>query len=298
MPQGNLSACYYPDGSINSGDEPCDPDAEVSMCCSNTKQCLTNGLCALIDAASNTDINFARGTCTDETWQSEICPQHCRIDQDSAHNKSAYNFGDAGVQVWECGPGQGYTEPADYCRESEGEGLRCCSTSTAVFHLEAASWGNPSSTSATPTATATESNATSSTSSRPLLAPTTIGNATPTPTLSLPNAGSDRGSLNTGGRIGVGIGTTLSVLLLGVLAFLRLRKIRDKKSKRESGLQAQVTSGERKTELEASARPVRELDSTMQYEMDSEGRRRQRAWGIAELEASSGGPDPMQVHSL
>lgn len=75
----NNGTCYYPDGTINIGDHPCDPNADVSMCCSDISQCLTNGLCALGDTTSRSGISFARGTCTDESWESEICPQHCRV---------------------------------------------------------------------------------------------------------------------------------------------------------------------------------------------------------------------------
>ena len=71
------STCYYPLGGV-SNDVPCDPDADVSMCCSHRSECLTNGLCQLQDI-NTSGKGYARGTCTDRTWTSSICPQHCQV---------------------------------------------------------------------------------------------------------------------------------------------------------------------------------------------------------------------------
>lgn len=68
--------CFFP-GGVQSLDVPCDPKAEVSMCCGSVNACLSNGLCKLEDTSNNTGIAYARGTCSDPTWQSPICPQHC-----------------------------------------------------------------------------------------------------------------------------------------------------------------------------------------------------------------------------
>lgn len=71
------SQCYYPSGS-KSSDVPCDPDAEVSMCCGSRDACLSSGLCRIDGTGANVGISYARGTCTDQTWGSPICPQRCR----------------------------------------------------------------------------------------------------------------------------------------------------------------------------------------------------------------------------
>jgi hypothetical protein len=70
--------CFYPDGAPSS-DIPCDPDAEVSMCCGSTSLCLSSGLCRDQITGPDDGISYARGTCTDQDWASDVCPQQCRI---------------------------------------------------------------------------------------------------------------------------------------------------------------------------------------------------------------------------
>ncbi|KAK4149902.1 hypothetical protein C8A00DRAFT_18484 [Chaetomidium leptoderma] len=72
------SQCYFPGGN-ESSDVPCDPKAEVSMCCPTESQCLSSGLCLIDETGPSQGISFARGTCTDQNWDSPLCPQHCRI---------------------------------------------------------------------------------------------------------------------------------------------------------------------------------------------------------------------------
>ena len=72
------SQCYYPSGT-KSNDVPCDPNAEVSMCCGSVDACLSSGLCRIDGTGASQGISYARGTCTDKTWGSPICPQRCRI---------------------------------------------------------------------------------------------------------------------------------------------------------------------------------------------------------------------------
>lgn len=70
--------CFYPDGAPSS-DVPCDPDAEVSMCCGSASLCLLSGLCRDRSTGPDDGISYARGTCTDQGWASAVCPQQCRI---------------------------------------------------------------------------------------------------------------------------------------------------------------------------------------------------------------------------
>ena len=72
MATGGLK-CYFPNGSL-SPSVPCDPSANVTHCCLKREQCLTNGICA-IDATINYGVQFARGVCSDPTWQSPVCPK-------------------------------------------------------------------------------------------------------------------------------------------------------------------------------------------------------------------------------
>lgn len=70
--------CFYPDGA-SSDDVPCDANAEVSMCCGSTNLCLSSGLCRNPGTGPNDGTSYARGTCTDREWASDVCPQRCRV---------------------------------------------------------------------------------------------------------------------------------------------------------------------------------------------------------------------------
>ena len=64
--------CYYPDQTIEPSYNVCNASAQVSLCCQWGATCLTSGLCFLeFDSSLNT------GTCTDKTWTSPSCFQHC-----------------------------------------------------------------------------------------------------------------------------------------------------------------------------------------------------------------------------
>lgn len=67
--------CYFPAGNIADNNVPCDPDAAVSSCCAQESSCLANGLC-LVNNDDDT-VEFARGACTDPTFQDPACFQHC-----------------------------------------------------------------------------------------------------------------------------------------------------------------------------------------------------------------------------
>jgi hypothetical protein len=79
--QGN--SCYYPDGSSAASDTPCFSTSGASVCCGDGFACLANGICQVTSFAfiSNPDlnkqINYYRGSCTDQTWSSSSCPQFC-----------------------------------------------------------------------------------------------------------------------------------------------------------------------------------------------------------------------------
>ncbi|KAL2883234.1 hypothetical protein SGCOL_001426 [Colletotrichum sp. CLE4] len=116
--------CFFP-GGVQSLDVPCDPKAEVSMCCGSVNACLSNGLCKLEDTSNNTGIAYARGTYPD-----------------TRKNNTAYDFRFNGVQVWQC-DSQGFGVPGKFCCESAAEKTRCCSTPPAIFGpLIAATPGN------------------------------------------------------------------------------------------------------------------------------------------------------------
>ncbi|KAL1837792.1 hypothetical protein VTJ49DRAFT_3402 [Mycothermus thermophilus] len=228
--------CYFPNGQFNPDDVPCDPGAAVSMCCGSRDACLSSGLCLNEGTGPTRGISFARGTCTDRTWNSSICPQNCRINQDSGTNSSAYNFGAGGVQVWEC-VGQGYQHPGAFCCESAREKTRCCETQTAVFTLPGASIGNALPVQmfpATPGASPSEDGETTQTDAdrgqTTDLGPTAISNnpttATAAPGTS-PSSSSNSG-MNDAAKIalgvGIGVGVTLLIAAAVVVGYLRAKK--------------------------------------------------------------------------
>lgn len=63
--------CYYPNGELSTGDQPCSSDSD-SACCPLNWECLSNGLCHLENAGY-----LGRYTCSDQTWKSANCPNIC-----------------------------------------------------------------------------------------------------------------------------------------------------------------------------------------------------------------------------
>ncbi|KAK0670761.1 hypothetical protein QBC41DRAFT_363816 [Cercophora samala] len=71
-----VNRCYYHGGGESLNDAPCDPDAEVSVCCGRSSSgggCLSNRLCMGVDG------RMSRGSCTDKNWSSPECPNFCTV---------------------------------------------------------------------------------------------------------------------------------------------------------------------------------------------------------------------------
>lgn len=223
LPTLAANTCYFPNGAPST-DEPCDPNALFTQCCGSRSACLTNGLC-ILEASNDTGINYARGTCTDKTWSSSLCPQQCQLNQDTPKNSSAYDFRTNGVQVWQCGS-QGYAEQAKYCCESEAERQRCCSTQKAVFTLQGAVVGASTSASTTTTSTLSSLSNSPISTSGPLStafstsepASTSASTASPT-TSGSPSEGSNTKLIGIGAGVGGAVG--LIILIAVVLIFVR-----------------------------------------------------------------------------
>ncbi|KAK4210105.1 hypothetical protein QBC37DRAFT_41474 [Rhypophila decipiens] len=100
-------ACYFPDGSEDD-DFPCNPDARQSFCCNVGHACMSNGFCKPrgYDELPGYWL-YTRGSCTDEQWMSDSCPNIC-IDSATA-------------STW--------VHIAD-CAEFQGEGWLCCAKNT------------------------------------------------------------------------------------------------------------------------------------------------------------------------
>lgn len=69
------TTCFFPNGDTDSQHFPCDPTAEVSVCCAVGFQCLSNGLCA--DYRYPDWQRILRGGCTDQGWPSS-CGTVCK----------------------------------------------------------------------------------------------------------------------------------------------------------------------------------------------------------------------------
>ncbi|KAF2463721.1 uncharacterized protein BDR25DRAFT_383328 [Lindgomyces ingoldianus] len=220
------TACYLPNGDQGT-DIPCNSSAPVSTCCKDLDACLSNGLCKW-EVTEDTGVSFARGTCTDQTWTSPLCPPMCHYNNLTTNDPSAYDFRRHGVQVWECGS-QGFAKEAAYCCESEHESQRCCSTSSAVFRLQGATIGP---------FTATASNATSSSSSNftttqvitsmtsvPKTEPTRAraSSTTTASVLTDPSSEPTTTAVKIGAGIAGGLGGIIIIALI-ILLFLRQRR--------------------------------------------------------------------------
>ncbi|KAK1979534.1 hypothetical protein LZ30DRAFT_726021 [Colletotrichum cereale] len=179
----------------------------------------------------------ARGTCSDPTWRSPVCPQNCILNQDTLINKNAYDFRLNGVQVWQC-DSQGYGVPGKFCCESIAEKTRCCSTPSAIFGpLIAATPGNAAAvqtyeTSPTPAPAADATSPPTITSETPaapggsqMSLPTGLGGINT-------NGATSSGGGNTGNAMGVGVGVGVGVsscaallVILGIVWWLRRRRL-------------------------------------------------------------------------
>ncbi|KAK2022422.1 hypothetical protein LX32DRAFT_710289 [Colletotrichum zoysiae] len=274
--QAAANLCFFP-GGVQARDVPCDPTAEVSMCCGSVNACLSNGLCKLDDTTNTTGIAYARGTCSDPTWQSPVCPQNCVLNPDTRTNRTAYDFRFNGVQVWQC-DGRGYGVPGKFCCESAAEKTRCCSTPAAVFGpLVPATPGNAAAvqtydpnagtgSSAATTrgaASATQTTTTTTTPPRATMPPTVVASkipATPgqadassSPTGS--NGGNDGGG---GGRgegqggignvaiVGMGVGASVGgglLVALGVMWWLRRERKQQRSAAELDGASSRFSGG-------------------------------------------------------
>lgn len=275
------NTCYFPNG-VASTDEPCDPTALFTQCCGSRSACLTNGLC-ILEASNDTGINYARGTCTDKSWGSSLCPQQCTLNQDTPGNASAYDFRTNGVQVWQCGS-QGFADEAKYCCESDAERQRCCSTQAAVFTLQGAVVG--ASTSASTTSTLSSSSSSSRSTSAPVSTPAptpppsrssaTASSATPPPTQPASSQPREPGPSAIG--IGAGVGGAVVLVLLIALALFFVR--RHQRAKRRGGAMERLDI----SELHGTAKQPVEIWTlpaevyTQPHELPSRG---QPAWELS-----------------
>ena len=92
----DAQTCYYPDGTVAPGDTPCRSPSigeGSSACCAKAHICLSNSLCLHTDGQEA----IARGSCTDETWQSSECAQYCS--DGNSPNRPSFRHTDISIIV-------------------------------------------------------------------------------------------------------------------------------------------------------------------------------------------------------
>ena len=67
--------CYFPNGQVTD-DLECFPSQPETPCCVRGSTCLSNGLCQSTNSSGG--VNYGRRSCTDPSWRSTLCPQHCQ----------------------------------------------------------------------------------------------------------------------------------------------------------------------------------------------------------------------------
>ncbi|CAG8971510.1 hypothetical protein HYALB_00005406 [Hymenoscyphus albidus] len=78
--EGEKRQCFFPNGNKADSDTNCNAGTE-SVCCGRGFVCLENGVC--MDNSTMVDGKIAgtlwRGSCTDSTWNSPLCPKYCNL---------------------------------------------------------------------------------------------------------------------------------------------------------------------------------------------------------------------------
>lgn len=71
--------CYYPNQKI-ADDVPCSDSGEHISCCGKGYACLSNKVCRMSHQDANgapLPYTYGRGSCTDQDWRSQACPNFC-----------------------------------------------------------------------------------------------------------------------------------------------------------------------------------------------------------------------------
>ncbi|KAI9869303.1 MAG: hypothetical protein M1813_000092 [Trichoglossum hirsutum] len=206
LPSASAQTCYGVGGSIALGATPCNPSSSThSACCHNVDYCLTNGLCF----DSGGDNLLSRQSCTDQSWNSQACPQYCMGDLgDYAALLPCYN-------TW------GDTPHPWYCCGISSDALACCNNGSsfpvpvAKIILRTFSSLTAVGIIVNPTASTSASSASTSAYSSITTLPSS---ATPTPPTS--SSKPTTGFLNLGLGLGIGLGVPFVLAILALLFYL------------------------------------------------------------------------------
>lgn len=212
--------CYYPNG-LKSGDTPCpqvSSDPHFTFCCAHDHTCSSNLLCI-------TGLNprtYARGSCTDSSWQSPSCPLFCQA-----------NAKTGGIGVTSCGSGT-------WCCDQDNQDNTCCDNATNLFFLEEARTNQSSSTSSSPTASGS------------LFSVSSARTSSSAPALALSTPTSAPSALPASAKAGIGVGVPVAVALFVLLIYLVIRnkrlraRIQDPSADGTNHLKEEMMSGHQK----------------------------------------------------
>ncbi|KAI0508800.1 hypothetical protein F5B22DRAFT_384810 [Xylaria bambusicola] len=200
------SQCYFPNGAEAEGWSACNPDADVSFCCSFQYDytCYNNLLCQ--DGKGR----VVRGACTDQSWTDPACPQYCQ------------NYKLGGTDLIPCN--NVTKDHISYCCDHAID--NCCDTGDGRFDVLPyptsliATW-NPAASEyeVLPGASATASSTSPSLSSSSVSTTTTSSSTAST----VSNSSNNDSGLSKGAQIGIGVGVAGGVLLAALLAYLLWR---------------------------------------------------------------------------
>lgn len=215
------ATCYFPDGDISPADVACDAEASDSFCCYSKQACLSNKIC-LTGTADGVN-QYARGTCTDPSWQSGACPDFC-LDQQALGNVM-YSCNVTGVDSYCCNDGCS-------CDASAGEEVVSFTGTPYTISVigVTGTYPNPSSTTSSSISTTSSSSSTTPTPSTSSLTVSTTDSAytsssTPsTSTSSSSRNNSSSKSVAIGAGVGVGVGVGILLLGAGAIFFYRRRR--------------------------------------------------------------------------
>ncbi|KIX04385.1 uncharacterized protein Z518_05253 [Rhinocladiella mackenziei CBS 650.93] len=202
-----MATCYFPNGDVSSADVACDAEASDSFCCYSKQACLSNKLC-LTGVADGIN-QYARGTCTDQTWQSE-----------QGLGNPVFSCNTTGFDSYCCNDGCS-------CDSSVGdEILSFAGTPYTISVIGVTStYPNPSATTSSASVITSTSFSASAISSGPS-GSSSADTAAPAATSSASTEPSSSGGGSNGTAIGagVGVGVGVAILLLGGGAILYYRQ--------------------------------------------------------------------------
>lgn len=254
-----LKACYQAVDNEVSGDFPCNPDADISSCCSSGNVCSSNLYCV---SASNQQ-NYV-GTCTDKTWSSSACPFNLTSGIfDPWYDKFNYT-----LNTTQCSDGTlcPFANNRGCCDENQGiKEVHYNYNSSAVMPKDVAELTTFYAAAGYifPTAIPPPPTTLSSSTKLPIA-------ATPTPTTpSVPSPG-----LSHSDKIGLGISISLGVLVcsfcaivLHLFILLRRRRRRQSDMPKELGSRVPTSIHGYSTELEGTPAESELEDSQQVHEL-------------------------------